>query len=197
MSRPLILAVVSTVFLVPPAMADVPGPPHLKHVDPIVCFEGVEQHPEYVFFLRFLTYNGGPSNVPYRLEKISNSNPFNLLSAPRLGNMQLLAMSREEFEKRVEGDSSLAWLNDKTDGVLVANLPTASNTVSILVWQTPVTTYRVTLADGHLSAWLVSETAPAAVLASWAAGLAALLALAWLGIRFARRRRKVIASAAP
>jgi hypothetical protein len=175
------------------ASADVPLPKDIKYVDPRVSFEGIDKQADHVFYLRFLSFNGGPAGAPYTLIEVKDSKPFNLKAQRRLTDMSLLAMERKEFDKRKQDDASLKWLTDKTPGVLKASIATPATTASVNIKEVPVTAYRVTLKDGKLSAELVkegkrSEAAPAGPLPVWGFGLVLAFAIAGLGIWFARRR---------
>ncbi len=145
-----------SMFIASTATADVPLPPDLHYVDPSVRLEGVDQYPDYVFHLRYLTFTGAPT-VPYRVIEVKSSKAFPLNAERRLSDMRLLALKRDVFERRKKADPSLAWLNDKTDGVLEA-LVDAPSTVAPKNKPVPVTAYRVLLKDGKLTAEML-ETA--------------------------------------
>src|SRR5688572_19381496 len=98
MNRRFALAAIAALGLAASARADIPLPDNLKYADPQVAFEEVGKHPEFVFYLRYLTSNGGPSGVPHRLLPVKDSKPFGLNAERRLFEMQLLAMDRKEFE---------------------------------------------------------------------------------------------------
>jgi hypothetical protein len=183
------LAVAASLLLVSAVRADLPLPSNLKYVDPRVRFEGIEKHKDYVFHLRFLTFVGGPANVPYRLIEVKDEKPFNLNAKRRLFNMSLLAMERKEFGKRAKDDPSLKWLTDKTEGVLAATVSPPATTAPATVKEAPVTTYRVTLQDGKLTTEMVQETKRGAAAPVWPLAVVSALSLAWFGIWFARRGR--------
>jgi hypothetical protein len=175
------------------ASADIPLPRDLKYVDPRVSFEGIDKQGDYVFYLRFLTFSGGPAGVPHTLIEVKDAKPFNLKAQRRLGDMTLLAMDRKEFDKRKKEDASLKWLTDKTPDVLKASVATPATTASVNIKEVPVTAYRVTLKDGKLSVEQVkaekrSEAAPAGPLPVWGFGLVLAFSIAGLGLWFARRR---------
>jgi hypothetical protein len=140
--------------------------------------------------LRFLTFTGGPARAKPTLREVKDAKPFALNAQRRIIDVTLLAMDRKEFEKRAREDSSLGWLSDKTEGVLKANINAPSTVVSADLKEAPVTTYRVTLKDGKLSAQMVRDrkTSDAGPLPMWGFGLALTLSIASLGIWFARRR---------
>jgi hypothetical protein len=174
------------------AWADVPLPKDIKYIDPRVKFERVKDHADQVFHLRFLTFSGGPSGIPYRVMEVKDSEPFNLNAQRRLYDMKLLAMDRKEFEKRAKDDPSLKWLTDKTEGVLSVAVSPPSTTASVKVKEAPVTTYRVNLKEGKLSAERVGEgkrtdAGPTGLLPVWAFGIIASLSVAWFGIWYSRR----------
>jgi hypothetical protein len=101
--------------------------------------------------------------------------------------MHLLAMERKEFEKRAKEDPTLKWFTDKTGGVLRANVVSPSTVVSVLVREAPVTTYRVALQDGKLTAEMVGAKKSSSAVPPMA-GIAVALSLMSFGIWFARRR---------
>jgi hypothetical protein len=140
--------------------------------------------------LRFLTFTGGPANVPYTLREVKDAKPFAMNAQRRLGNMTLLAMDRKEFQKRAKEDASLKWLTDKTEGVLKANLDTPDTVGSVKRKEAPVTVYRVTLKDGKLTAETTRDKkrSDAGPLPMWGFGLVLAFSIAGLGIWFARRR---------
>ncbi len=194
MLRATLLAFVFTLLAASVASADVPLPKNLKYVDPRVSFDGVEKHKDHVFYLRFLTFSGGPANIPHRLVEVKDSKPFNLKAQRRLINMSLLAMERKEFDKRAKDDPSLKWLTDKAEGVLAAAINSPATTGPANAKEVAVTTYRVALKDGALSAPMVknterSDATPAGLMPMWLFGLISALSLSSLGIWAARRRR--------
>jgi hypothetical protein len=175
--------------------ADVPLPKDLKYVAPRVAFEGVEQHPDYVFHLRFLTFNGGPVGVPYTTVEVKNDKAFVLAVERRVLDFQLLALERKEFEKRAKADASLKWLTEKAEGVLAVALPTPSTVGKVTDTEVPVTTYRVAIKDGKLTGERggggAKGAAPgrssSALVPGWAVGIIAAAGLAWLGLWWTRR----------
>ena len=167
-------------------------PKDVKYVDPRVRFEGVEQHVDHVFYLRFLTFTASPGGIPYRVVEVKDSKAFSLNAQRRLANMQLLAMERKEFAARVTDDPSFKWLTDMTEGVLRASITAPATTGPANLKEVPVTTYRIALKDGKLTAELVKDqksgaAAPAGVLPTWTLGILTSCCLAWFGIWFARR----------
>ncbi len=172
---------------------DIPLPPNLRYIDPIVRFEGIAKLPEYEFRLRFQTFTGGPSGT-YTYRPVVEGNAFNLNAQRRLLDMQLLGLKRDEFERRAKADPSLRWLTDETPHVLAADVPSPS-TVGKSTEKVPVTNYRVSLKDGKLVVERVADEEKKAGVAppsgTWIAGIALALAIAgsglWLGrgVRFA------------
>ena len=188
------IAILTALFSAAASYADVPLPKDLKYVDPRVSFEGVEKQADHVFYVRFLTFTGGPGKTPYRVMEVNDAKPFNLKAERRLINMSLLAMDRKEFDKRKNEDPSLKWLTDKTAGVTAASFNAPSTVGKVSQTEVPVTTYRVTLKDGKLTAELVKDAkrgdaTPGGLLPVWAFGLVGALSLAGLGMWAARRRR--------
>ncbi len=173
--------------------ADVPLPKDLKYIDPRVSFEGIDKQGDYVFYLRYLTFAGGPAGVPHTLVEVKDAKPFNLNAQRRLFDMSLLAMERKEFAKRKQDDASLKWLTDKTPGVLKATITPPSTTAPASVKEAPVTTYRISIKDGKLSAEVVKDAkrSDAGPLPGWGFGLVLAFSIAGLGIWFARRGRGV------
>jgi hypothetical protein len=193
MRRALGLAFAFSLFLVSAASADIPLPKDIKYVDPRVKFEGVEKYSDYVFYLRFLTFTGGPANTPYTLIEVKDDKVFNLNAQRRLLNMNLLAMERKEFEKRAKEAPPSKWLTDKTEGILKATVPIPATTAPVTLKEAPVTTYSVTLTDGKLKAEMVetkkSSAAPVDPSSAWILGIVASFSLAWFGLWFVRRGR--------
>jgi hypothetical protein len=189
MSRCALLAFSLVLLAASASWADLPLPKNLKYVDPRVSFEGIDKHADHVFYLRFQTFTAAPTK-DYRLIEIKDAKPFNLNAQRRLANMSLLALERKEFDKRAKDDPSLKWLTDKTDGVLLAKLDAPSTTGSVNLTEVPVTSYRVSLKEGKLSAELVKDAkrSDAGPLPIWGFGLVLALSIAGLGIWFARRR---------
>ena len=173
---------------------DIPLPPNLKYIDPVVRFDGVAKLPDYEFRLRFITFTGGPSGVPATYKSVTDGSAFPLGASRRLLDMQLLGLKRDEFARRAKEDPSLRWLTDKTPDVLAADVPTPSTTGKATE-AVPVTNYRVSLKEGKLVVDQVAEEEKKAGVAppsgTWIAGIALPLAIAgsglWLGrgVRFA------------
>lgn len=173
--------------------ADVPLPKDLKYVDPRVSFEGIDKQGDYVFYLRFLTFSGGPGNTPHTLMEVKDAKPFNLNAQRRLFDMSLLAMERKEFDKRKADDASLKWLTDKTPGVLKASITPPATTAPANIKEVPVTTYKVSLKEGKLAVEQVKDSkdgkrSDAGPLPTWGFGLVLAFSIAGLGLWFARRR---------
>jgi hypothetical protein len=176
------------------ARADIPLPDHLKYADPEMTFGGIAEHPDYVFHLRFHTYNGNPDSTPYTVVEIPNSKPFPLKLQRRLGDMKLLAMKRTDFAKRAKDEKSLAWLTDKTEGVLAAEVEEPTTVVLKTAKKPPQATYKAQLKNGKLEVELVSRTKDpeanaGSVLPNSMAGLALAAGLASLGMLIVRRRK--------
>jgi len=192
MNRRFTLAAIAALAMASTVRADIPLPDHLKYADPQVSFDGVAAHPDYVFHLRFLTFNGAPS-VPYTVVEVPDSKPFLLKLQRRLSNMQLLAMKRTDFAKRARNEKSIAWLTDKTEGVLAAEVDEPTTVVLKTAKEPPQATYRVQLKDGKLEVEVVQRTkSPEAnagrVLPNSMAGVALAAGLASLGMLIVRRR---------
>ena len=157
-----------------------------KHVDPKLRFEGIEDHGDYVFYLRFFNYHGNPKFGRHYFVEVKNSDAFGLGNYRRLSDLSILALKRSEFERRSADDPSLQWLTNKTAGVLYAPLSMPGGVGTMLDSDTSVKAYRVTLASGEL---MVEDVTPA----NWtrlSVGLCAAISLIALGIWFARRRRR-------
>jgi hypothetical protein len=194
MARSYFFAVVGSVLVASSAAADVPLPKDLQYVKPRLRFEGIEAQPDYVFYLRYLTFSGGPAGVPHTLTPVKDAKVFTLDAARRLIDMKLLAMDRKAFAKRAEDDPSLKWLTDKTEGVLSAGVPTPSTTAPASLKEAPVTAYHVALKNGQLTVEMLpktkrGETAPFGPAPGWVIGLVGAISLVWLGLWLARRNR--------
>ena len=193
MFRMICIASVLGLFLASVAFADLPLPKDLKYVDPRVRFEGIDNVADQVFYLRFLTFASAPGSTPYTLKEVKDAKPFNLNAQRRLTNMSLLAIERKDFDKRAKDDPSLKWLSDKTDGVKSASLQAPSTVGKISEKEVPVTTYRVALKDGKLTAEMVKDAkrgdaAPIGLMPLWVFGIVSALSIACLGVWAARRR---------
>jgi hypothetical protein len=193
MHRRYFLAVIATLTAASAARADIPLPDHLTYVDPQVAFDGIAENPDYVFYLRYLTFNGGPGNTPHTVVEVRDSKPFVLQTERRLMGMKLLAMKRTEFAKLANGQKSLDWLTDKTEGVLAAEFDEPSTVAPKKAKKPPLSTYRVQVKNGKLEVELVArtkleETNSGGVLQNSMAGLALAGALASLGLLIMRRR---------
>lgn len=164
-----------------------------KVAEPPVRFEGTDKHADYVFYLHYWTNFGTNALVEVKGAepiKLKFSDRDNIVPSVHMG---LLAVERPEFEKRKKQDPSLKWLAEGKDGVLAAELKATPETIApATVKEVPVTTYRVTLKDGKLSAEKMEPKKsgaanPAGMVPSWAFGLVSSLSIAWLGLWFARR----------
>jgi hypothetical protein len=195
MKRGLALAVLGSLAVTAAVSANA-GPPSVpkgqKRIDPLVRFEGVEQYPDYIFHVRC-----GAVYLGTRWFPVQDAKPFALKfdsfkqSAPTL-YMTLLAMKREDFNKRAKDNPKLDWLTENTPGVLSAKLDAPSVTIPVEQKDVPLTTYRVKLKDDKLSAEKVEdpktgEGPPLGLVPAWTFGLVSSLSIGWLGIWFARR----------
>lgn len=146
-----------------------------------------------MFTLRFKTFTGGPAGVPYTRVEVKDDKAFNLKAQRRLLDFKLLAVERKEYERRATADPTFDWLTDKAAGVLTAELPTPPTVGKVSDKEAPVTTYRVAIKDGKLSAEKVGGVEGAtpgrssALVPGWAVGIIAAAGLAWLGLWWTRR----------
>jgi hypothetical protein len=175
------------------ARADHAIPDYLTYVQPEMAFDGIAEQADYVFCLRYRTYEGGDKGVRHSVIRIRDSKPFVLDCNRRLEDMKLLAINRTDFEKRSKSEKSLTWLTEKTEGVLAAEVDPPSTKALKKAEKPPLTTYRVKLKDGKLAVETVSrpkveETNSGGVLPNSMAGLALAAGLASLGLLFVRRR---------
>ncbi len=181
-----------SMFVVASSRGDLPLPNDIKYIDPRVSFDGIDQYPDQVFYLRFITFSGGPNGVPPTLIEVKDSKAFNLNAQRRLTNMQLLTMNRDAFNKLAKDDAKLKFMNDKTEGVVAANLKAPPTTAPVTTKEGPVTTYRVKLKDGKLTVEPVEEKKRSQALPKvpplWVVGIVGSLCMAALGLWFTRRR---------
>lgn len=196
MNRKLTLALVSCLAMGATGYGNA-GPARLpkdqKVAEPPVQFEGIDKHADYVFHLSFHIIYVGSSLV-----EVKDSNAFKLDFkrtdiSPSVSYMALLAMERKAFEQRKKEDPSLKWLTTETDGVLEAKLTPPKSTVPITVKEIPVTTYRVKLENGKLSATKVETKKgggeePIGFLPPWVFAMVGSFSIAWLGVWFAQSR---------
>jgi hypothetical protein len=167
-------------------------PKDRKVAEPPVSLMGVENHTDYVFYLRY--------HLAYRddtLIEVKDNKAFKLDFKAKdriasMDSMALLAMRRKDFDKRKQEGPSLKWLSNKTDGLLEASLTPLETTERVAVKEIPVTTYRVTIRDGKLIAEKVESKKSGAADSSslvppWTIGIACSISMAWLGIWFSRR----------
>ncbi len=198
MGRKLALVFISSLLMVAAVWGNAgpaPLPKDRKVAEPPVRFEGIEQHPDYIFHLSYNVIYGG-----YTLVEVKDSKAFKLDfkwkdRSPSV-YMTLLALERKDFDKRKKDDPSLKWLTDdrKPKGLLEAKLTPPETTVPLNTKEIPLTTYRVTLKEGKLSAEKVEDKksggeTPTGSLPPLAFGIASSLSMTWLGIWCARRGR--------
>lgn len=112
---------------------------------------------------------------------------------PDVSYMALLVMDRKVFEQRKKDDPSLKWFTAQAVGVLEAKLSPPNTTVPATVKEIPVTTYRVTLENGKLSATKEERKKgggeePIGFLPPWVFASVGSLSIAWVGVWFAQRR---------
>ena len=162
-----------------------------------MSFQGVENHTDYIFYLREPPIISHPSRSrPHSLIEVKDSKAFNL-GATRLADIKLLAMDRKEFDKRVKDDPSLNWLTPETKGILSAKVtPLPATAAPADVKETPVTTYNVSIKEGKLTVELVpdakrSESAPTGLVPTGVAGLGIAICMAVMGLWLTRRSRNV------
>jgi hypothetical protein len=159
MNRAFVLALLIGLFAISTVRADIALPPDFKYVEPMVRFEGVDKHEDYVFYLRYQTGNGNPFAVPASLVEIKDAKAFPMRSQRRIADTHVLAMVRKDFDARKASEPSMDWFKDKTPGVLRANIATPNNILNTSKEKKlPVMTYRVAIKDGKLSAETVKES---------------------------------------
>jgi hypothetical protein len=192
MRRSLLLALVGCLVWVSAAAADVPLPSDKKYVTPKVSFEGVDKQADYVFFLKYNAGNGNPFAAAPTVIEVKNAEPFDMAGGRRIAAVQLFAVPKADAAKLRETNPK-EWGTDKTPGVLKADVTAPNTVVSSKLKEVPVTTYRVSVADGKMKVEMLAAEnkrgeAPADRLPRVAAASAAALSLALFGIWFARRR---------
>jgi hypothetical protein len=196
MTRKLPLALVSILVMVGVVCANA-GPPPLpkghKVAEPPVRFEGIDKHPDYIFHLYYYGYFVEAALIELKDEKAIKLNFKSNDRTPALSYMGIKAMERKEFDKRKKADPKLKWFDDfKAEGVLAAKIEPPKTTMPIEAKEIPVTTYRVTLKDGKLSAEKVEAkkdgaAGQAGLLPPWTFGILMSLSMTWFGIWLARR----------
>ena len=77
MSRTFAFAIAGSLLFASAVSADVPPPPNAKTMAR-VSFQGIEEHPDYVFYLLRPGGGGGPRTFPPTLTAVKDSKPFNL-----------------------------------------------------------------------------------------------------------------------
>jgi hypothetical protein len=174
--------------------ADIPLPSNLKYIDPRVQFQGIEDYPDHIFYLRFKTFSGGPGGDS-RLIKVKDSQPFPLNAQRRLMYMSLLAMDRKKFTQRAQEDPGLTWLKGESKDVLSALVQEPSTVAPASITKSPVTSYRVSLKDNKLSVERLPDDQAIAgggawLDARWGIGIGQFGCLAGLGVWFARRGQR-------
>ena len=172
---------------------DIPLPPNLQYVDPVVKFEGVAKLSDYEFRLRFTSFTGAPTGV-YRYLAVPEGKAFNLKAERRLGPIQLLGLKRDAFERREKEDPTLQWLTDETPGVLAADVPTPPTT-GPAKQPVPVSSYRVRMKDDKLIVEAVDapkdekKVGAAPRWSTWVSGIALSLACGGFGLWAVRNGR--------
>lgn len=186
------------------ARADLPPPSHLKNVDPRVRFEGIEDYPDHVFFLRYYDVHGNPVGTRPNLIELKNMEVLSI-KARRIYHMTVLVMSRTEFDKRKADDPSLSWLKGepldqrehplswlaKIPEVKYASIQAPPTVASVFASESPLAEYRIAFSAGRLVVDVLSipepnYTPPLERPLVW---LFVAAALASTGVWFVRRRR--------
>jgi hypothetical protein len=174
----------------PPLIFDPPpAPPQIKYSDALVRIAGIEKYPDQVFCVSYATSATSPSGqaeIRREIVEVKTSDTITFKNTD--GKLQLLAMKRDEFNRRAKADPTLHWLDAGTKGVMVAH--------TLMADEPPmVTTCKVTVSKGFL--WLKSkftvETLPdrrrgqLLLPPTWVLGMVGSLLAAGLGLWFTRR----------
>ena len=191
MSRTFAFAIAGSLLFASAGLADIPRPP-----GPIpiarVSFQGVENHTDYIFYLRVPPIIHPVRSRTHYLIEVKDSKAFNL-DPTRLADIKLLAMDRKEYDKRVKDDPSDNWLTPETKGILSAKVTPLPATAPADVKEAPVTTYNVSIKEGKLTVELVpdakrSDAAPTGLVPTGVAGLVIALCMAGMGLWLTRRK---------
>jgi hypothetical protein len=197
--------------------ADLALPSHLKYVDPLVRFEGIEEHQDHVFFVCYYSTGGNPDGCPPSLVEVKNSVVFKLGAHRRIFRMAVLSILRKDLDKRKADDRSVSWIDGKPmkNGQpalsWLRDLPEARYTpvehpptLASTFGSEGETVYQVSIQAGRLWAHLVSKPSPPSenvvvdLMQTWVFGVLVAVSLACLGIWFARRLwRNAKAESAP
>lgn len=189
MIRTLTLACLFGLLVTASVQADVPLDKGLKYVDPVLAFEGVEKNPDYVFFIRFKTFTGGPARVKPTLKQVKDDKPFVMGAQRRLFELNVLAVPKKLYDEKNKADATNAWLTEKTEGVLAAPFDAPSTVGKEADKEVPVTHYNVTITDGKLVVKSVKKKADASLVPLWLVGLVSAFSLVWFGVWMTRRSK--------
>ena len=151
MRRSTLLALFVGLMVASVASADIPLPKDQKYITPRVRFEDVDKYADQVFFLRYHSGAGNPYAGPPTILEVMNAEAFEMKVGRRLASVQLFAVPRDEAAKLRAKDPTLAWVSDKTPGLLVSKVDSPSTVGSVKDKEVPVTAYRVKIKDGKLT----------------------------------------------
>jgi hypothetical protein len=174
-----------------------PVPKGKKVIEPVLRFEGIDKHADHVFYLRYAAYYFEGACV-----EVKDASPVKVAfknrgdRMPSVSYVALLAVERQDFDKRKKDDPSLKWMMYDKPGVLEAKLPRPETTAPIESKDVPEATYRVSMKDGKLHAEPMEMKKKDAdqstgLLPTWMFGIVCSLSITWCGIWFARKNRAI------
>jgi hypothetical protein len=122
--------------------------------EPHLRFAGLENHPDYVFYLKYQSGPGNPGVGKRNAVRITSGEPFTLpeTGRRRFIHTALVAVPRGSLPS-ADTDPDWEWLSEKTSGVLEARLD--DNDLDRSYWITDpnnhyVTPYQVAIQEGRL-----------------------------------------------
>lgn len=187
------LTVAITLLFGATAAADFPLPAHLKTVDRLVRFEGIEKFPEKIFYLRYSNTNGAPRQTDPPTLARAGAETIRLAPGRHMHRFEILAVDRGAFDEHEKSGDLAVWLAGSPEGILVASPPPPSDAAPISSLTPPVTTYRLSIQNGSLDVEAISpplvERAVTGNLPIVVYGSAIALGVAAAGLWFVRRRR--------
>jgi hypothetical protein len=180
-------------------MAIIPGE---KWQEPHLRFAGVEDFPDYVFYLKYQSGPGNPGVGERNAVRITSGASFTLpeTGRRRFTNTALVAVPRGSIPS-ADTDPDWEWLSEKTPGVLEARLD--DNDLFRFNWffdpnDHYVTPFQVAIKNGQLDVTRLPLEGVAPVirlgplcLPMWPTVLVMALTIAGIGVWFARRRRRL------
>ncbi len=193
MPRPIVL-IAMALALAAEARADLPSPVR-RDLDIRLCFENLDEYPEYDFFLRYTLTRGNPAGGPGRFTRVESGSLTRLeRTGGRSTDVHLVAVRRSQpiqIPEELQNKRGIT-LGEKLPGTLQSTALQGDAAGNRLTggFDNCEITYRVRMKGESLRAEFIESKNPGSNLALAIVGITVSALVLFVGFVFTRERKK-------